>query len=467
MSRQSVEVPLRHIGSSSELHDKDYEKNDLNDNESLSSLLQDEFGDDTAPLHSFETTENSSDPKRWTRWKKMTDPQSSSFLLFGMMGEHGIGQEHALMGLSLYVLAFYITTIIAFVIVSFATALSAHVTLGGFLFLRFAQGFVGSPCLANGGASMHDVFTEQELPYALGVWIAFAYAGPALGPAIAAKSYRSARMDLSNVVHCISFSTSCDCFVFLARNISTKDFAQARRRISRVGARDQAEKHDPSHDSVWATLKDSLIKPLQISVLDPSVNFVNLYTSFCYATYYTFFDALPITYMTKYGFSMTQVAQACTCIMIGCAVGAACYFWYVYKYANPASLRGPVPQEERLKPALVAVCLIPIGICIFAYASNGTLHWSIGMGGIALYSGAVYIILQCLSMYTSLFAANDACRSVLAAGAVHFGLPFYTNLGVVWGCTILAAISVLGIFGMFILYYRGAKLRAASKFAVR
>ena len=33
---------------------------------------------------------------------------------------------------------------------------------------------------------MHDIFTEQELPYALGIWIAFAYAGPALGPALAA-----------------------------------------------------------------------------------------------------------------------------------------------------------------------------------------------------------------------------------------------------------------------------------------
>lgn len=180
--------------------------------------------------------------------------------------------------------------------------------------------------------------------------------------------------------------------------------------------------------------------------------------------------------MQKYGFTITEVAQACTCIMAGCAVGAAAYFSYVYYIAGPRAAAGRIQQEERLKPALVAVFYIPFGIWIFAYYSDGTTHWLVGMIGIAIYSGAVYIILQCLSMYmlksypdyaASLFAANDACRSVLAAGAVHFGLPFYTRLGTYGGCIILAVISTFGIVGMWILYWRGAALRAKSRFASR
>jgi DHA1 family multidrug resistance protein-like MFS transporter len=354
------------------------------------------------------------------------------------------------------------------------TATMALNGLFGFLVLRFLQGFFGSPCLANGGASMHDIFTEQELPYALGIWIAFAYAGPALGPALAAKATEIYGWQFP--MWFIAYGSVLACIVILilpetylpkilhtqSRKTNNPEAAHLRLSASR-------------HDSVWATLKDSLIKPLEISLLDPSVNFVNIYTSFCYATYYTFFDALPITYMTKYGFNLTQVAIACTCIMFGCAVGAAAYFSYVYLVANPASARGQSVQEDRLKPALVAVCLIPIGILIFAYASNGKLHWLVGMSGIALYSAAVFVILQCLSMYmlqsypayaASLFAANDACRSVLAAGAVHLGVPFYAKLGVEWGCTILAAVSVLGVVGMWVLYWQGPSLRARSKFAV-
>ena len=326
---------------------------------------------------------------------------------------------------------------------------------------------------------MHDIFTEQELPYALGIWIAFAYAGPALGPALAAYPTEVHGWQFPMWFVAYGSVPACLLLLILPETYLPK-ILYRRGKYSRVGDNDPVEFTEAqlhiSNDSIWETLKDSLIKPLEISLLDPSVNFVNLYTSFCYATYYTFFDALPITYMTKYGFSLTQVAVACTCIMFGCAVGAAAYFWYVYKVANPASEKAGAVQEDRLKPALVAVCLIPIGICIFAFASNGELHWLVGMSGIAVYSGSVFVILQCLSMYmlksypnyaASLFAANDACRSVLAAGAVHLGVPFYASLGIVKGCSILAAISVLGIFGMFLLYWKGASLRARSKFAAR
>lgn len=368
---------------------------------------------------------------------------------------------------------------IAFVIVSFGTAMTALESLFGFLILRFVQGFLGSPCLANGGASMHDIFNEQELPYALGVWIAFAYAGPALGPAVAAKATEKYGWQFPMWFIAYLSVPACILLVLLPETYLPKIIYRAGSYSRVSGTEDQSfadRRLDGPHDSIWDTLKDSLIKPLEISMLDPSVTFVNLYTSFCYATYYTFFDALPITYIIKYGFTLAQVAQACSCIMLGCAVAAAAYFSYVYYVANPAAATGRVQQEDRLKPALVAVCLIPLGICIFAFASNGQTHWLVGMTGIAIYSGAVYIVLQSLSMYmlksypqyaASLFASNDACRSVLAAGAVHFGVPFYHDLGVFWGCMILAVISLFGIVGMFALYLKGSQLRARSKFAVK
>ncbi|KAF1819484.1 MFS general substrate transporter [Dissoconium aciculare CBS 342.82] len=503
---------------------------DDDDASSLASLLHDgeivdDDDDEDLPLSRLEMLDPIGpglDPQNWPRWKKLWVAVSIAFYtsvfysgssIFmvsvpGVMVLYHVGQEHALMGLSLYVLSYglgpllwaplsevrwigrnpvYIFTILAFVAISFLTATMALKGLFGFLVLRFLQGFFGSPCLANGGASMHDIFTEQELPYALGIWIAFAYAGPALGPALAAKATEVYGWQFP--MWFIAYGSVLACVVLLVLpetylpKILYRQGAYARIGGGPDGHHlEQAQRHagqSPSSsrgDSVWATLKDSLIKPLEISLLDPSVNFVNIYTSFCYATYYTFFDALPITYMTKYGFNLTQVAVACTCIMFGCAAGAAAYFSYVYYVANPAAARGTSVQEDRLKPALVAVCLIPVGILVFAHASDGRLHWLVGMSGIALYSAAVFVILQCLSMYmlqsypayaASLFAANDACRSVLAAAAVHLGLPFYMKLGVVWGCSILAAVSVLGIVGMFVLYWKGPSLRARSKFAVK
>lgn len=38
------------------------------------------------------------------------------------------------------------------------------------LVFRLLAGFVGSPALATGGASMGDIYSHEYLPYAVGAW---------------------------------------------------------------------------------------------------------------------------------------------------------------------------------------------------------------------------------------------------------------------------------------------------------
>jgi DHA1 family multidrug resistance protein-like MFS transporter len=99
----------------------------------------------------------------------------------------------------------------------------------------------------------------------------------------------------------------------------------------------------------------------------------------------------------------------------------------------------------------------------------------VGVVGLTIYAGSVFIIVQCIFVYiplsypqyaASLFAGNDFCRSAFAFGSVLYGRAMYVNLGVGKGVSLLAGLSVLGIIGMFLLYFYGAKLRARSKFAI-
>lgn len=66
----------------------------------------------------------------------------------------------------------------------------------------------------------------------------------------------------------------------------------------------------------------------------------------------------------------------------------------------------------------------------------------------------------------SLFAANDFFRSALACGSVLFAQPLFDNLGVDKGTSLLGGLSVIGIVGIWLLYFYGAKLRSLSKFAI-
>lgn len=132
----------------------------------------------------------------------------------GVIERFDVSATDASFSLSLYVLAYdinlllfaslseipvvgrspvYTATFLFFVILSIPTALVNN--FAGLLVLRFLQGFFGSPCLANGGATMQDMYSLLKLPYALTLWVSAAYCGPALGPllsgfAVTAKGWR-------------------------------------------------------------------------------------------------------------------------------------------------------------------------------------------------------------------------------------------------------------------------------------
>ena len=79
----------------------------------------------------------------------------------------------------------------------------------------------------------------------------------------------------------------------------------------------------------------------------------------------------------------------------------------------------------------------------------------------------MYLPLTYPQYAASLFAGNDACRSMLAAGSIIFAHPLYVNLGIGRGISILGGLSAGGVIGIWLLYFYGASLRARSKFAAK
>jgi hypothetical protein len=62
----------------------------------------------------------------------------------------------------------YISTLALFVILQIPTALATN--FGMLLAFRFITGFVGSPSLATGGASIADMYRSRKRAYGIGIW---------------------------------------------------------------------------------------------------------------------------------------------------------------------------------------------------------------------------------------------------------------------------------------------------------
>ena len=417
----------------------------------------------------------------------------------GVIREFGVSPTAASLPLSLYVLAYgigplifaplseipivgrspvYAVTMLVFVILSIPTALVKN--FAGLLVLRFLQGFFGSPCLANGGASMQDMYSLLKLPYALCVWVSAAYCGPALGPllsgfAVTVKGWRWSLWEIlwiAGPVWVLMFllvpETS-------SPNILLRRAARLRALTGDSRLRSQSE-IDQKNIKPTQIIISAFIKPLEITVKDPAIAFVNLYTALVYGIYYSFFEVFPLVYPVYYHFTLGTVGVLFTCILVACALGVISYIAYLYYYLVPDILaHGLRAQEHPLVPALLGSFLPPVGLFIFAWTARPDLPWIASVIGIVIYGASCFVILQCIFVYVplsypqyaaSLFAGNDFFRSALACGSILFARPLFINLGVDRGVSLLAGLSVMGIVGMFVLYYQGASLRARSKFAM-
>jgi DHA1 family multidrug resistance protein-like MFS transporter len=223
-------------------------------------------------------------------------------------------------------------------------------------------------------------------------------------------------------------------------------------------------------------LADAIIKPLEITIKDPAIAFVNLYTALTYGIYYSFFEVFPLVYPVYYGFSLGMVGVVFTCVLVACMIGVLIYCLYLWLVLIPdIKANGLRAQESRLVPALFGCFGPTIGLFIFAWTARGDVHWIAPTLGIIVYSASIFVVLQCIFVYVplsypqyaaSLLAGNASLRSALACGSVVFSRPLFINLGIATGVTLLAGLSFIGIIGMYVLWIFGAKLRARSKFTI-
>lgn len=228
----------------------------------------------------------------------------------GVMNHFGVSQLKATLGLSMYVLGYgigplifsplseipkigrnpvYIITMFLFVIISIPTALVDN--FAGLIVLRFFQGFFGSPCLASGGASLGDIYSLASLPYAMMAWVSAAYCGPALGPllsgfAVPVKGWRWS----------LYISIWASAPVFIAMFLLMPETSGATillRRAKRLRKLTGDERFmsqseiDQKNMKVSAIAIDALIKPMEITIKDPAVLFVQIYTAIIYGIYYS------------------------------------------------------------------------------------------------------------------------------------------------------------------------------------
>lgn len=417
----------------------------------------------------------------------------------GIMKDFNVGEQEATVTLSLYVFA-YGTGALFFSPLSEIPAFGRNIfywapmltmvglqagawrvkTFTGLVLLRGLTAFCGSPVLSTGAATLADMYTPIQLPVILSIWVLPAFCAPAVGPVFGnfAAQANGWRWTMLELLWIIGFITILLIFVLPETshaNILLRRAKRLRKLTGNRNLRSQSEVH-AAHLSAGQVFTSAIIKPVEITLLDPSIAFANAYIAVVYAIYYMFFDAFPIVYGEIFKFSFGAQGVIYLTNAIGGTVGFLLYVVYQKTYmANYYKKVGWPVNEKRLEPAIISSLFAPIGLFIFAWTSRTSAHWVGSAIGAGIFIMSNFITLQCVFFYiiisypqyaASLFAANDFVRAATASGLVHSGTPLFRKIGIDGGVSFLAGLTVLGVLGVTGIYHYGARLRAKSRFAV-
>lgn len=241
----------------------------------------------------------------------------------GVMEQFGVSATAASLGLALYICAYgvgplifspiseipsigrnppYILTFALFVILSIPAALVNN--FGGLLVLRILQGFFGSPILATGGASLQDMFSLMTVPYILCCWASAAVFGPAVGPIISGFSVPAENWHWSLwEILWLAGPIWILLFLFLPETYSESILLRRAQRLRKLTGNQNLKSQSEINQAQLRfsdIVQQALVRPIKLTVLDPSIAYANLYIALCYGILYSFFEVSVVKSMRSH-----------------------------------------------------------------------------------------------------------------------------------------------------------------------
>uniref|UniRef100_A0A8H7TQU7 Major facilitator superfamily (MFS) profile domain-containing protein n=1 Tax=Bionectria ochroleuca TaxID=29856 RepID=A0A8H7TQU7_BIOOC len=128
-------------------------------------------------------------------------------------------------------------------------------------------------------------------------WVSAAYCGPALGPLLSGFSVpvMGWRWSLYESIWA-SAPVGIAMFLFLPETSSPNILLRRAQRIRKLTGNERfmsQSEIDQRNMKFSHVFLDALIKPLEITIKDPAVMFVQVYTAIIYGIYYSFFEVFP------------------------------------------------------------------------------------------------------------------------------------------------------------------------------
>ena len=295
----------------------------------------------------------------------------------------------------------YILSIFCFICLNFGVVYARN--LGMLLAFRFLTGFVGSPVLATGGASMADIWSPKKRGYPIGTWGIFAVCGPVLGPLIGgfAAEAKGWKWTIWELIWLNGFTFVLLAFCLPETSSATILYHRAHRLRKALGdptlkTEAEIEAQDMPKSEI---ARAALWLPFKLTFCEPILLFTDMYLGLVYAVLYCWFEAFPLTFIGIYDFSLGTAGLAYLGILVGALVCLALYFGFLYFVQEKQFENGTLTPEARLPPAIVGSIFLPISLFWFGWTARESVHWIVPIIGSSFFSIGGLLLFNAILNY--------------------------------------------------------------------
>jgi DHA1 family multidrug resistance protein-like MFS transporter len=289
----------------------------------------------------------------------------------------------------------YLSTLAVFVALQVPTALAANI--GMLLTLRFISGFMGSPCIALGLATLSDLWHPQKLGYSLGAWDAATIVGPMLGPMIGGVTSQNKGWPWTiwELLWASGFVLIILAFALPETHAGNILYRRSRRLRKLTGHHElKCEAEIKTKDnSIRQVAWETLARPFILAFSEPLVLALDLYLALSYALFYIWLESFPLVFEGVYNISPGLEGLMFLGILVGALVILAVYCFYFHFYEERQfSPEGQIEPEERLIPAMFGAFWIPLCLFWFGWTSRRDIHWIVPVIGSSTFAIADFLL---------------------------------------------------------------------------
>ncbi|KAI0314881.1 major facilitator superfamily domain-containing protein [Amylostereum chailletii] len=349
------------------------------------------------------------------------------------------------------------------------------------LVTRALCGFFAVAPLVNTGGVIADIWDPITRGPATTIFSTMVFIGPVTGPIVGGfitDSYLGWRWVFWVMM---MFAGACTVLgaLFIPETYAPVILAQKARRLRKEDPDANKDVYAEAERQDWSfgpLINRTLYRPFKMLIVEPTLLLVTVYLSVVYGVLYALFEAVPIIFEEKRGFTTSQTGLVFIGVGVGAALAAAINMFLIRKFPEwIREWRGFPPPERRLYGAMVAGPCLIVGIFWLGWTGQyPAVPWyvpalaliPIGCSvGLVFISFLSYLVDTYLMYSASAFAANTMCRSAVAAAFPLFTVQLFHNLGVNWAATLIGCIGIL-LAPLPLLFYKwGAQIRSKSKFA--